>query len=122
MLRLEAVNLTKGAVLAWRVVEADTPWKRLKGLLGRSCLEPGEGLLLSPCSAIHSCFMGFKFDALFLGRGGIVLHIIREMPPFRFSPVVRGAVSVLELPAGTVRATGTEVGDVVSISAASWHR
>lgn len=97
--------------MAERLTLADTVFKRLRGLLGRSGLFPGEGLLLAPCNAVHSCFMRFPFDAVFLDRDGYVVKVIHEMPPFRFSPVVRRAVSVLELHAGTVRVTGTRAGD-----------
>lgn len=112
--QFKAVNETRGCVLAESVTLADTVFKRLRGLLGRSGLSPGEGLLLAPCNAIHSCFMKFLFDAVFLDRNGVSVKLIHEMSPFRFSPVVRSAVSVLELPAGTLRATGTQVGDRIT--------
>lgn len=109
--QFKAVNETKGCVLAESVTLADTVFKRLLGLLGRSGLSSGEGLLLAPCNAVHSCFMRFSFDAIFLDGDGRILKVIHEMPPFRFSPVVRRAVAVLELSAGTVRMTGTQMGD-----------
>lgn len=109
--QFKAVNETKGCVLAERLMIANTLVKRLRGLLGRSSLSPEEGLLLAPCNAVHSCFMRFPFDAVFLDSDGCVVKVIHEMLPFRFSPVVRRAVAVLELSAGTVRMTGTQVGD-----------
>jgi len=103
-------------VLAHKVYLAFSFWKRLKGLLGRRSFSPGEGLLLKPCAAVHSWFLFFPFDAIFLDEGLVVVHIIEEMPPFRCSPVIREAQAVLELPAGSVRNSGTRVGDQLAFS------
>ncbi len=91
-------------------------WARTKGLLGTNSLEPGDGLLIEPCNSIHSFWMRYPFDAVFINREGIVLHTISRMKPFRLSKHVFGARAVLELPAGTIEATGTRRGDRVRIS------
>ncbi|MDD2555727.1 MAG: DUF192 domain-containing protein [Syntrophaceticus sp.] len=90
---------------------ADSFWSRCKGLLGRRSLPEGAGLLLRPCNSIHSCFMKFSFDAVFVNNSLEVVHIIEKMQLFRISPVVRKAKMVLELPAGTMPLTGTKIGD-----------
>jgi uncharacterized protein len=92
---------------------AHTAWQRGRGLLGTASLPPGDGLLIEKCSSIHSFWMRYAFDALFLDREGRVVHLIREMKPHRISRHVFAAKAVLELPAGTIRATGSELGDVV---------
>src|ERR687894_791859 len=88
-----------GDVVCDRCVVADTPTSRLRGLLGRSELRPGEGLLLRPASAIHTCFMRFPIDAVFLDRDWRVVGISGDVRPWRAASS-RGAKAVLELAAG----------------------
>ncbi|MGE5672766.1 MAG: DUF192 domain-containing protein [Mycobacterium leprae] len=102
-------NRTKGHVLGVEVRPADSFGTRLLGLMFRRSLGPGEGLLIEPCKAIHTHFMRFPIDVLFLDGLGQVLHVIPAMAPWRHSPYIKGANSVLELPAGA--AGETEVGD-----------
>ena len=97
---------------------ADNPLTRLRGLLGRRSLASGDGLLLRDDNAIHSVGMLFVFDALFLDKHGTVVHLIAEMPPFKFSPFVWRARDVLEMPSGTIARTGTAVGDEIEIQIA----
>ncbi len=78
-------------------------------------MEPGEGLLLDPCSGIHSFFMAFPFDAVFLDPEGTVVHLVRRMAPFRMSRYVFKARTVLELPAGAIDETGTQLGDRIVV-------
>lgn len=109
-------NETRGTCLAAHGRAARSMWARTKGLLGTNSLEPGDGLLIEPCNSIHSFWMRYPFDAVFINREGIVLHTISRMKPFRLSKHVFGARAVLELPAGTIEATGTRRGDRVRIS------
>lgn len=88
------------AVLARRVRVAATFAARLRGLIGRRLAE-GEGLLLRRCRAIHTCFMSFPIDVVFLDQEGRVLATARDLPPWRFR-AARDAAMVLELPAGTL--------------------
>lgn len=109
-------NETRGTCLVERGRAALTFWARTRGLLGTSGLAPGEGLLIEPCQSIHSFGMRYPFDAVFINRSGIVLHTISRMKPHRVSRHVFGARAVLELPAGTIEATGTEKGDQLRIT------
>jgi uncharacterized membrane protein (UPF0127 family) len=99
-----------GDVVCDRCVVADTPASRLRGLLGRSELNPGEGLLLRPASAIHTCFMRFAIDAVFLDRDWRVVAISDDVRPWRAASR-RGAKAVLELPAGETARRGLGVGE-----------
>jgi uncharacterized membrane protein (UPF0127 family) len=101
-----------GDVVCDRCVVADTPTSRLRGLLGRSELRPGEGLLLRPASAIHTCFMRFPIDAVFLDRDWRVLGVSGDVRPWRAASR-RGAKAVLELPAGESARRGLEPGDLL---------
>jgi hypothetical protein len=112
---MRAVNLTRHAVLAVEGRVANTAWSRLRGLLGRPPLKPGEGLVLRGEKAIHTIGMGFAIDVLFLDRAGRVVHLIPAMVPFRASPWVPRAADVLELPSGTIAQTGTALGDQIEL-------
>ncbi len=106
-------NTSRGTVLGGRIRIADDFRSRTFGLLGAKPPEPGEGLLLIPCRAIHMLGMRFPLDVLFLDERGEVLSAHHALPPgprFRWS---RHAASTLELPPGTLRASGTRRGDVV---------
>ena len=109
---MEHVTLRResGEVVVEQCVVADSPTSRMKGLLGRSELRPGEGLLLRPASSIHTFFMRFPIDAVFLDGGLRVLGISDELRPWRAASR-RGAHAVLELPAGESARRGLEAGD-----------
>jgi uncharacterized membrane protein (UPF0127 family) len=103
------VNLTRGGCVC--VAElANRPLRRMLGLMGRRGLPAGEGLLLSPAPSIHTAFMRFPIDALFLDRELEVLEIVERLRPWRIA-AKRGARAVLELPAGEATRRGVLVGD-----------
>lgn len=97
-------------ILGDRVALARSPLARLRGLLDRHGLEPGEGLLLRPCNGVHTWGMRFTIDVVFLDAAGVVLRIERSMRPGRMVPWVRRANQALELPAGATAALGLRVG------------
>ena len=113
-LKIQVQNLTRNAELADRAEVADTSTKRRTGLLKHTGLEPGEGLWIVPCESVHSFFMKFTIDVLYLDRKHRVKKIRPEMAPWRISGCLM-AHSVLELPAGTITRTGTERGDQLEI-------
>jgi len=97
-------------MLADRAGIADTSAKRNTGLLKHTTLEPGEGLWIVPCQSIHMFFMKFAIDVIFLTKHKKVLTVRRALGKWRIA-VSLMAHSVLELPAGTLAATGTVKGD-----------
>ena len=107
-------NETRDSVLADRGFEARGFWPRLVGLLRRSSLEPGEALLLDPCTSVHTAFMRFAIDVVYIDRDGKVVKVSPNLKPFRASGVLRGGRSVIELPTGVIEATGTVPGDQLS--------
>jgi uncharacterized membrane protein (UPF0127 family) len=111
-------NATRQTMLADRTERADTVISRGIGLLGRGRLEHGEGLIIDPCKSIHMFFMRFPIDAVFVDRSGIVCHVVNSIRPWRASKYVRKAKLVVELPAGTLAATGTQLGDKLEIQPA----
>lgn len=112
-----ARNLTTGVLVADRVAVASTRSTRRTGLLGRSGLGQGEGLWIVPCHGVHTIGMRFAIDVLTLDARGTVIDRVVAMKPWRIRLPRRGAAGVLELPAGTLDASGTEIGHRVELSA-----
>jgi uncharacterized membrane protein (UPF0127 family) len=108
------VNETRGTVVCERAELANTPWRRLRGLLGRSSLPEGDGMLIVPAPSVHSAFMRFEFDAVFLDRDMKVLRLAEQIPSWR-ARSARRARSVLELAAGQIAARGVQVGDQLAV-------
>lgn len=104
------VNLDTGAVVAERTELADNIWTRFVGLMGRDRLDAGDALVIVPCNSVHMFFMRFPLDILHLDRDGVVLRAVPELRPWAIGPIVRRSHSVVELPAGTIAATGTRAG------------
>lgn len=107
---MTAYNLTKNAVLATNVEKADDFISRGVGLLGRSGLDAGHALWLVPGKSIHTWFMRFAIDVLFLDKTLSVVKVMEDMRPWRVSPWVGEAHSVLELQGGALRGS-VSVGD-----------
>ncbi len=107
-------NETRAVVIGDRIRKADHYFSRLFGLLPKSSLEPGEGLWIYPCNDIHSIGMRFRFDALFLDKELRVVHLVEDMGPWKVTPIIRQAKSVLELGSGVIAQTGTQLGDQLS--------
>jgi uncharacterized membrane protein (UPF0127 family) len=107
-------NARTGAKLATRAKLASSLIDRFMGLMFRARIEDGGGILLTHSSSIHSFFMRFPFDALYLDHDGRVVKVVRAMPPWRMSLGGRGAKHTLEVPAGTAERSGTQAGDVLA--------
>ncbi len=105
-------NLSRDGVdLGDSVAVAGTFWNRLKGLLGAPPLRTGEGLLLDPCQAVHMYGMKQALDVAFVSGGGQVVAVYHDLRPGQRSKYHGKARQALELPVGTLRETGTRVGD-----------
>jgi uncharacterized membrane protein (UPF0127 family) len=102
-----------GRIVCERVVVADRAYRRMRGLLGRKYLRQGEGMVLRPGWSIHTAFMRFPIDAVFLDADQVVIKIEHDVGPWR-TVSCRGAREVVELPAGETRRRGLEVGDRVA--------
>ena len=109
-MNLIAFNTTRNAPVATKVEKADTSASRGKGLLGRSALAADEGLWITPCPMIHTFFMKFSIDVLFLDSALRVVRVIEDLRPWRLSPWVLSARSVLELKGGVLKGS-VRVGD-----------
>jgi uncharacterized membrane protein (UPF0127 family) len=105
-------------MLATSMEVADSAAQRNKGLLGRDRLSPGEGLWIHPCEAVHTFWMRFPIDLVYLDRKQRIRKLVSDVRPWRLSGCF-WAHSVLELPAGTIRNTLTQRGDTLEFSTAA---
>jgi len=116
--RICVSNRTRNTVLATCMEVADSAEKRNKGLLGRECLAPGEGLWIIPCESVHTFWMRFPIDLVYLDRKKRIRKLKSSVPAWRLSACLR-AHSVIELPAGTIFQTQTRIGDILEFSPAA---
>jgi len=94
---------------------AETRQARSRGLIGHAPLQAGQGMLIRPCRWIHTFRMSFPIDVLYLSRDWRVVSCSHDLPPNRIDRPVLRAQSVVELPAGTIRETGTKPGDQLEL-------
>lgn len=111
-----AVLMKDGEVLVEQVEVAGSLWERMKGLLGRAGLGRGRGMYLEPCGSIHTFFMAFPLDVIFVDRGLKVVRLVRNVKPGRMAVGGAGARGVLEMEAGWFPEEGLKPGDVVTLS------
>ena len=104
------VNHRTKAVVATQVELAFTRRERRRGLLGRRGLSAEAAMMLSPCMAVHTAFMGFPIDVAFIDREGHAVQLVHGLEPWRMAMSMR-AHSVIELAAGQLKARGVEIGD-----------
>jgi uncharacterized membrane protein (UPF0127 family) len=114
----QATLVADGRVVCRALSVADTAPSRMKGLLGRRALDADEGLLLRPAGSIHTAFMHFPIDAVFLDAGLRVLRVEHNLRPWRVA-AQRGAKAVVELPAGGAERTGLAVGMALQLAEAA---
>jgi uncharacterized protein len=110
---MRLINQTRNTILAEDLLVADTIFKRLKGLLGRKYLKSGEALLLRPCNSVHTFFMRFPIDILFVDKNNKVIAALSSLAPFRLSRIYLASCLTIELPAGTINSTNTHSGDLI---------
>lgn len=111
-------NLTRQTVLSYRTFQAVSYCDRLRGMIGRPFDQAGIDAMVFPsCSSIHTCFMTFPIDVVFLGTDNTVLETYPELRPWRFAVWCRKAQSVIEFPAGALAHTGTMPGDRLDLNA-----
>ena len=117
-MKIETLRGRSGVVVCERCAIADGPWTRLRGLLGRSGLPPGEGMLFRKTGSVHTLFMRFPIDVVFLDGDLRVLSVRESVPAWR-AVKERGARITLELAAGEARRVGIEPGQQLSLATPS---
>jgi len=112
----ELRNARTGRLLAQTVIPAFDSDARRKGLLGRDSFEEGSAMVIAPSNAIHTFFMRFPIDVVFVRRNGVVVKVRRNVHPGRAVVSFR-AYAVIELPGGTLTADDARVGDLLTMVA-----
>ena len=112
------VNERTKMAIATEVELAETRAERRRGLLGRDGLPPSAALVLTPCVVVHTAFMRFSIDIVFLDRDGVAVKVVTDMPPWRIAGAAR-AHTVVELPAGSLQRNTVAVGDRLYLRANS---
>lgn len=114
-LRFQVRNLTRGTLIGFAIDSAESSAERRTGLLKHTKLEDGTGLWIVPCESVHTLFMKFALDLIYIDRKKRVRGVRKAVPPWRFSACFT-AHSVIELPVGTVDRTGTQRGDALEFT------
>jgi uncharacterized membrane protein (UPF0127 family) len=110
-------NRDRESFLGFRVAPADTWGTRLKGLLGRSEMTPGDGIWLAPSRGIHTFGMRFAVDLIYLDSANRVILLVEYFRPFRISPIRRKCASILEMRTRAIYFSHTQIGDELLICA-----
>lgn len=110
------VNSNTGQEIATDVRLANTFWKRLKGLMFTESLPAGQALCIYPCSSIHTYFMKYPIDILYVSDEGTILGYEQGLQPGRIGKKVSGTQSVIELPPKTIEQSGTKIGHKLQMS------
>jgi uncharacterized protein len=108
---LKVINETREKVLIENGHLADNLWTRFKGLMGVKKLEEGHGLIILPCNGVHCFFMSIPIDVLYVTRENTIEGMDKEMQPWHVGGIHGKARYVVELPAGAIERSGTQVGD-----------
>ena len=104
-------NTSRGTTLGQAIKVAHTAAQKVKGLLGRECLEDGQGLLFRGAGSLHTLFMRFPIDIIYADKSGKVVKLAERVGPFKLVAAPLRCYYALELPAGAIEASGTHVGD-----------
>lgn len=112
------INYSRGKeLIATEAIKANNFFSKLFGLTVRKKLNDKEGFLIENCSSIHTFWMRYSIDVIFLDKKNLVLAIYHNIKPFRVTPFIRNAYYALELKPGTIEKTSLEVGDLVQFEA-----
>jgi len=112
---MRLINKTKNTVLAEDVFIANTPFKRIKGLLGEKAFLPNQAIILDPCNSVHTFFMRFAIDILFVDKDYKVIKTLPQLDPNRITRIYWYSSKVIELPAGKLNLTNTQAKDQLQL-------
>ena len=112
---MRLINQNKNVTLAEDVIIAKTLFSRVKGLLGRKVFLPGQAIILDPCNSVHTFLMHFPIDILFIDKDYKVIQALPYLKPNRISPVYWHSSKVIELPAGRLDFTNTQIKDQLQL-------
>jgi uncharacterized protein len=108
--------LDTNEVIVTDLHHANTFWKRFKGLMGTKILPEQSGLYINPCSQIHTCFMQYSIDLIYLDQSNAVVGIEENLAPWKIGKRFDNVKSVIELPANTIQQTSLKVGQKIALT------
>ena len=111
---MKIINSTISSTIADKAVMANRVFSRAKGLLGRKGLDKGEAVVLKPCNSIHTFFMRFAIDVIFIDKNNKVIKTVFSVKPFRLTAIYWMSSQAIELHVGTILSSNTEKGDSLS--------
>ena len=107
------INVSRNVLLAQRAKQANGFFERMRGLLGKPPLVAGEALIIpSICPQIHTFFLGYTIDAIFINPSGVVVGL-ETVKPWRWSRIYPKANRVIETTQGTIKRSETQVGHII---------
>lgn len=112
---MRLVNLENAQIIAESIESANTFFKRLKGLMFRQELSPGSGIYLYPCNAIHTFFMKFPIDVLYIDKDWRIVGMEEHLQPGKVGKKFSAATSVIELESGSIRLNSIQRGQIVKL-------
>lgn len=112
---MKVYNSTKSMLIGEEIKVADNFISRTFGLIPKQGLNVGEGLLIKPCCSIHTFFMRFSIDVIFINKKGCVVAAYSDVKPFRILPIHLTSFSVLELAAGGIERAKISKGDIIQL-------
>lgn len=113
---MKIIKKADNSVIAEDVIIADTLFKRMKGLLGKKEFGKGQAIVLEPCNSIHTFFMRFPIDVLFLDKENKILKAVPSLEPFKLTRVYFSAARTVELSCGTIKSFSIKEGDSLLIA------
>lgn len=113
MKRVKISNRTRGTTIIARALMTENFIDRFMGLMFKRPSPEFSALVIDRCESVHTFFMRFNLDLVFLDREGVVLRIINELKPFRISPVIVRAYYVIEMAAGRLNPDALSIGDII---------
>jgi uncharacterized protein len=112
---MRLINQTKNVLLAEDVFIAKTIFTRIKGLLGRKVFLPNQAVILDPCDSVHTFFMHFPIDIIFIDKDYKVIKTLPNFKPNRITRKYWHSSKVIELPSGKLDITNTQVKDQLQL-------
>lgn len=112
----KSTNKEEKMLLFDKVTAAKSFFKKLAGLVFSRPLNLNEGLLIECCSSIHTFWMRFSIDVVFIDRNNVIVYLMENLRPFRLSPIIREAVNVLELRSGAIKHNMMKTDDILIFS------
>lgn len=111
---MKLINKTSNTVISENLMVADTYFKRLKGLMFTKELPYENALYIVPCNEIHTFFMNYSIDVLYLDANNNILSIDEKLQPRKIGKRVKNTVSVIELPSGKIKKADIKVGQMIA--------